>query len=173
MKTFLTPFVFLLLITNLLTAQEVEFGVLGGLSLDQSNIKLAGAKVQNENYEFGFQAGLLATYQFTDKFGLESDLIFHRYSGGGEQLALPILGKYAIAPKFNFLLGPQMSTTLNNSSDNLKDVRLALILGVEYEFNEHFFTQARYDWQLNNSYKGSEDFTSRFNGFNILLGYKF
>ena len=86
---------------------------------------------------------------------------------------LPILGKFAISEKFNFQVGPQMVFSLEESVEDFSNVEFDVAGGVGYDIDDDFFLEARYTFQINNSYTGSEDVKVRGNYLTIGVGYKF
>ena len=86
---------------------------------------------------------------------------------------LPILGKFAISEKFNLQAGPQLVFSFEETPEDFSSVEFDIAGGIGYDIDEDFFIEARYTFQINNSYTGSEDVKVRGNYLTVGLGYKF
>ena len=109
-------------------AQETTFGVKAGV-----NFASAGGDVSEEvDGRTGFHVGGLAEIMFTEKFGIQPELLYSmqgatsEYGESGitlkeelklDYLNLPVLAKYKFAPGWNVHLGPQIGFLLNAESE--------------------------------------------------------
>ena len=57
--------------------------------------------------------------------------------------------------------------------DEISSFEFDIAGGIGYDITEDFFVEARYTFQLNNSYTGSEDVKLRGNYLTVGLGYWF
>ncbi|WP_228238969.1 porin family protein [Allomuricauda sp. M10] len=151
-------------------AQEVRFGATAGYLNARGSIKADGLTVSAS--ESGFYFGAVADFTVSDNFNVQPELLYATVDGSSA-IMLPILGKIAIAEKLNFQVGPQVVFSLEESVEDFSNVELDIAGGIGYDIDEDFFLEARYTFQINNSYTGSEDVKVRGNYLTIGVGYKF
>jgi opacity protein-like surface antigen len=63
--------------------------------------------------------------------------------------------------------------SLEDTPEDISSIEFDLGAGAGYDITENLFAEARYSFQINNSYTGSEDITVRGNYLTIGLGYTF
>ncbi|NDV44958.1 porin family protein [Flagellimonas sediminis] len=151
-------------------AQDVRFGATAGYLNARASIKADGISVSAS--ESGFYLGAIADFNVSENFNIQPELLYANVDGSGA-LMLPILGKFAISEKFNFQVGPQVVFSLEESVEDFSSVEFDVAGGVGYDIDDDFFIEARYTFQINNSYTGSEDVKVRGNYLTIGVGYKF
>ena len=151
-------------------AQEVRFGATAGYLNARGVLKYGEATLSNS--ESGFYAGAVADFNVSESFSIQPELLYARVDGS-DGLMLPILGKIAVAEKLNFQVGPQIVFSLEETVGDFSKVELDIAGGIGYDIDEDFFLEARYTFQINNSYTGSEDIKVRGNYLTIGVGYKF
>lgn len=120
----------------------------------------------------GFYIGVVADFTLTEVFHIQPELAYGSIDGG-DGIFLPIMGKYYVADKQNLQAGPQLVFTLEDVPQDFTGVEFDLAAGLGFDITEAFFAEARYAFQLNNSYTGNEDITARASYLNVGIGYKF
>jgi len=144
-------------------AQDVRFGATAGYLNARGSVKAEGISISDS--ESGFYFGAAADFGVAENFNIQPELLYVNVNEASA-LFLPILGKFAISEKFNLQAGPQLVFSLE---DDIPDE----ISSIGYDITEDFFVEARYTFQLNNSYTGSEDVKLRGNYLTVGLGYWF
>jgi len=149
-------------------AQEVRLGATAGFLNAKGSIKTQGLSISNS--ESGFYVGAVADFTISENFNIRPELLYANVNDA-EGLILPVLGVFGISEKFNLQLGPQFVFSLEESVEDFSSVELGLAGGIGFDIDEDFFIEARYSFQLNNSYTGSEDFKVRANYLSVGVGY--
>src|SRR6056297_913427 len=144
-------------------AQDVRFGATAGYLNALGSVKAEGISISDS--ESGFYFGAAADFEVAENFNIQPELLYVNVNEASA-LFLPILGKFAISEKFNLQAGPQLVFSLE---DDIPDE----ISSFEFDITEDFFVEARYTFQINNSYTGSEDLKLRGNYLTVGLGYWF
>jgi len=151
-------------------AQEVRFGATAGYLNARGSVKVDGVTVSDSNS--GFYLGAVADFEISENFNIQPELLYANVDEA-DGIILPILGKFAISEKFNIQAGPQLVFSLEDTPDDFSSVEFDLAGGIGYDIDEDFFLEARYTFQINNSYTGSEDIKVRGNYLTLGVGYKF
>jgi len=153
-----------------LHAQDVDFGVTAGYLNAEGKVKAEGVTFSGN--ESGFYIGAVADFTLTDEFHIQPELVYASVDEA-DAILVPIMAKYYIVDKFNLQAGPQFVFSLEDTPEDISSVEFDLGAGLGYDITENFFAEARYSFQINNSYTGSEDITVRGNYLTIGLGYTF
>ena len=153
-----------------MNAQEVQFGATAGYFGVNARSETDGFEVSGS--DSGFYVGFLADIEISEKFSFQPELL---YANVNESSALfvPLIVKYYVAAKFSLQAVPQVGCSLEELPEDIASVNFSIGPGGGYDINENFFVEARYVFQVNNSYTGDLDITSREDYLNIGLGYKF
>ncbi|HBU78673.1 MAG TPA: OmpW family protein, partial [Muricauda sp.] len=154
MKKLLLVAITVLGFTYLSQAQEVRFGATAGYLNARGSVKADGISISAS--ESGFYLGAVADFNVSENFNVQPELLYANVDGSSG-LMLPILGKFAISEKFNLQAGPQLVFSLEDSIENYSSVEFDIAGGLGYDITDDFFVEARYTFQINNSYTGSED----------------
>ncbi|UBZ13032.1 PorT family protein [Flagellimonas marinaquae] len=170
MKKLLLVAITVLGFTYLSQAQEVRFGATAGYLNARGSVKAGDISISAS--ESGFYLGAVADFNVSENFNVQPELLYANVDGSSG-LMLPILGKFAISEKFNLQAGPQLVFSLEDSIENYSSVEFDIAGGLGYDITDDFFVEARYTFQINNSYTGSEDVKVRGNYLTVGLGYKF
>ena len=171
-------------ITNLIKAQNIDFGIKGGLNI--SNITGGDA---DRNNLFNFHVGSFAEIELNKKLSIQPELLYTRQGSEVENtlkikidyLAIPILVKYYFYEKLSLEVGPQMSFLVNDKIEfidsSLPDADtdassfdFGLSLGVGSNLTSNILLQARYYYGITTI---SENPDVKNSVFQISLGYKF
>lgn len=174
----------LLGMSNLLSAQNVDFGLKTGLNISN----FTGGDADRNNL-IGFHIGGFAEIELSDKFSLQPEVL---YSSQGSEakntvkikvdyLAIPLMAKYYISEKFSLEAGPQMSFLLNDkfefNNDAIPDAEtdassfdFGLNVGVGYNISAHLLAQVRYNYGITTV---AENPDIKNSVFQFALGYKF
>lgn len=151
-------------------AQEVRFGATAGYLNARASVKADGVSISAS--ESGFYIGAIADFNVAENFNIQPELLYANVDEASA-LFLPILGKFAISEKFNIQVGPQVVFSLEESIEDFSSVEFDIAGGLGYDITDDFFVEARYTFQINNSYTGDEDIKVRGNYLTVGLGYKF
>jgi hypothetical protein len=157
MKKLLTLTVFLtVFVTN---AQEISFGVKGGLNI----ANITGGDADRNNL-LSFHLGGVAEIPVSEKFSIQPELLYTRQGSETENivkikldyLALPIMAKYYVTNNLSIEAGPQAAFLVRDKADfnnsNLEGeldantFDFGLNIGAGYKLPSGFFTQLRYNY---------------------------
>lgn len=163
----------LLAFPSVLSAQDIRFGVKGGLNL--ANYK---GEDNGGHFKAGAYAGLFANYRFTDIISLQTELVYSQegsrdhVNGNSvttslDYLILPVLlqlrlnnyeqFKFVLGPQIGYLLDSKVKTKTDSGTDTthdqsvFEDYDYGVIMGLEYEFSDELLITIRY-------YLGLSDF---------------
>lgn len=153
-----------------------QFGVKAGFN--STSFAVTFMDESDSDASNGFYLGVLADFEISEGLNLQPELQYVNISEDGEStgfLNLPVMFKYYIAEGFNVQAGPQISYLLEEAEDDFSNLGIDLAVGLGYDIDDNFFVDARYSYNLNNRYtgEGSDDFSIRFNAFQVGVGYKF
>jgi len=189
MKKFLLAAVFAVVGMGMSNAQDVSFGVKGGL-----NLATLGGDADNVDSRTSFHLGGFAQFDLSDKFTIQPELV---YSSQGavnsddsdvviklDYINLPVIAKYAVAEGFTVEAGPQIGFAINRQisfdgededlDDEFKSFDFALGVGAGYELESGIMFSVRYNLGLANiSEFDDDDFSINNNVFQLSVGYKF
>lgn len=151
-------------------AQDVKFGVKGGVDFASIHVKFGGESFTET--ETGFYIGGLVDLTVSEKFHVQPELLYVSIKDL-DQIQVPVLAKFSVAEKFNLLAGPNLGFILD-AGEGMKSFNLGLDLGASYDFTENLFVDAKYNLGLTNLIDGgNSDFSSKISGVFVGLGYKF
>ncbi|WP_417872032.1 porin family protein [Winogradskyella sp.] len=165
-------------------SQELDLGIKAGANF--ATISDANIDLSNRT---GFQAGIFAGIKFTDKVGIQADLLYSQqgaeFDAGEFDLTyvnVPVVLKYYLVQGLNIQAGPQFGFIVD---DNIKTVigdiekqieaektDVSGVVGAGYDFPFGVRLDARYNFGLTDVSKvnGSEGKNSV---FSLALGYSF
>lgn len=145
-------------------AQDVKFGVKGGLNV--STIRINDLDVDPR---LGFHFGGVAELKLGDRLSLQPEVLYSQFGAENtneklkiDYISIPIMAKYFIVDGFSFEAGPQFSFLANDElmvsgivgtgalNPQVESFDLALNLGMGYQFDGGMFFQARYNLGLSN-----------------------
>ena len=183
--------ILLLMICGITTAQsKLNYGVKAG-----GNFTGFHTGSSTFTSEFGINIGGIAEYSFSDRIGIQTELLLNQKAGNfgvrdnsnfflGNIVSklvyidIPILAKIYIGNKFSFEVGPQIGFKISEKTEfngeeiesEIKTLDTAIVGGFGYQFDQGLFIQARYGYGLseifeNERYKNSV--------ISLSLGYKF
>lgn len=179
---------------GLANAQDVKFGVKGGLNL----ATLGGDVDDNVDAKIGFNVGGFVEIKISDKLAVQPELLYSvqgdKYSESfgsvnytvKENLSyinVPVMVKYYVADKFNLEAGPQVGFLVSAKAkqdsenvdikDGLNTIDFAANFGAGYDFTENLSVGVRYNLGLANIVKDSDDYKVNNRVFSLSVGYKF
>ncbi|MCV9934169.1 PorT family protein [Flavobacterium sp. LS1R47] len=161
-------------------AQEVKFGVKGGI-----NLSTLTGDMEDASSKVGFQVGGFAEIKLSDKFSVQPELLYST-QGAKEKsnvfdadamelvsadfttklayINVPVMAKYYVAEKFSLEAGPQigflvsakgkMSGGGDSQEEDIKDFYKSIDFGVNfgagYDFTENLSAGVRYNLGLSN-----------------------
>ena len=183
-------------------AQDVKYGVKGGLNLSTLNFDGDGAP--SSNTLASINIGGFVEVKISDKFSIQPELVYSKqgnkmnFESEGARLNsfkldyinIPVMAKYYVAQDFSIEMGPQIgfltSAKVNGTSSGttvevdakqfFKSVDFGVNLGASYDLTKKVSLGVRYNLGLANI--GSDEFVSdgekiSNSVFSINLGYKF
>ena len=161
-------------------SQSIDFGIKAGANF--ANISDAS----NLSNKTGFQAGIFGGIKFTDKIGIQADLLYSqqgaKFKGGDFDLSyvnVPIVLKYYLiqglnlqaGPQFGFVVDDKISTVFGEIS-KAETFDLSAVVGAGYDFPFGIRFDARYNFGLTDVAK-EEGFKGKNSVFSMALGYSF
>lgn len=183
MKKILLPAVVAVLGCTNVNAQEIKFGVKGGLNF----ASVSGDDTAGVDGVTSFNFGVVSEIPISGKFSFQPELM---YSGQGysfnddtialSYLNLPLMGKYYVTKGLSVEAGPQIGFLFSAKNegadvkDSFKTVDFGVNFGLGYKFDNGLNFGARYNLGLTNindvdGYSGKNK-----NGvFQISAGYFF
>jgi Outer membrane protein beta-barrel domain len=143
------------------TNKVTRFGFKGGFN--QSSIN----GVMSDGRKSGFSsldlyAGFFADTNLTEKWNLESELLFS-YTDVYHFVEIPIHLKYKLSSRFNIFFGPKLNFLVDNIQEynnNLRSFGVSGEIGSQFLINKQFFIELRY----------SKGFTKQFDDFDFSNG---
>ncbi len=152
-KVVLVTVIAVLGLTNV-NAQEIKFGVKGGLNFAY----ISGDNTDDIDPITDFNFGLLAEIPISEKISFQPELL---YSGQGSSVALnylniPLMGKYYLTKGLSLEAGPQIGFLLAAKDDgtDVKDlyntVDFGVNFGLGYKLGNGLHFGARYNLGLSN-----------------------
>lgn len=165
-------------------SQEIDLGVKAGANF--ANV----SDVDDLSSKTGFQAGIFAGIKFTDKVGIQADVLYSqqgaKFDSGKFDLNyvnIPVVLKYYLVQGLNIQAGPQFGFIIDdkiysdafgtNSIDaNAEKSDVSAVLGAGYDFPFGIRIDARYNFGLTDVSK-TDNFKGKNNVFSLALGYSF
>ena len=138
-------------------AQDVSFGVTGGLFLGSADIEIAGFDIGSISNDLdvldggGFYVGLLADVEIIGDFHIQPELLYANI-GGESAVVIPIMAKYYVAEKFNLQAGPQLDFILDVptlAKEFIDTFGFSMAVGAGFDITEKISVQAKYSFGLN------------------------
>lgn len=174
----LVVLVIAVLVSSMSFAQEIDLGVKAGVNF--ANI----SDVTDTSSKTGFHAGAFAGLKFSDKIGVQADLLYSqqgaKFDGGEFDLTyvnVPVVLKYYLVKGLNIQLGPQFGFVVD---DNIKEVfnnlaesessDLSGIAGVGLDLPFGLRIDGRYNFGLSDIIK---DEKAKNSVVSIAVGYSF
>lgn len=166
MKT-LFSVVVLVLTTTLIQAQDIKYGVKGGMSI--SNMDYEGTPINRNEHRNGFVFGVFVEYGLTESLSIVPEL---QFSGEGsnkegfrnDYLNLPVILKYTFFEKLGVGLGPQAGLKVNKKDDGFKNMVFSGVGYIEYQLTDEFAIDARYNYGFSNVFDDEPGFPEATNG---------
>jgi len=162
----LSAIIALMLLTTAAYAQEFHIGAKAGANLG----KIAGVAYK-DNFKLGYQIGGFLEFDFTDKWGLQGEVLFNQsnteirnsYKKVWDEkfnknktldyVSVPVLLKYNpneflslhAGPQFSFLTNSEDSTW-ENGKKLFKDTDFSIVAGLEVKILNPLYVYGRYVW---------------------------
>ena len=154
-------------------AQDIKFGVKGGLNF--ANINLDNDVDAEFDSRTGYHIGLVTQFSMLGMFALQPELL---YSAQGakdidlDYLNVPVLFKYKIAGIASIEAGPQFGFLVNDNvpdifDSSLNDFDISGAVGAGVEISK-FFAQLRYNFGFSDAFDGGD---SKNSNFQVSVGY--
>lgn len=174
-KVFFSCLLFIFVMTA--NAQDFSYGVLA--NLNSTSISLDGGEGSASDSEIGFGIGGFADFSFSDELHLQPELLYS-FIKDLSIININAIAKYYVSDEFNVQAGPQIGILGGDAIQGFADIlgeasklSLQLAIGAGYEITDQIFVQARYGFQLNDSYTGDGDASLKFNNLTVGAGYRF
>ncbi len=162
-------------------AQKTNFGVTAGYH--NLSVKASVSGTSSSAGESGIFVGVFADLEVSEKLHVQPEVQYASVfaeGSSGNALVIPIMAKYYATDEFFVQVGPQFDLILEDS-EGIKKLGVGLGAGVGYEFSDQLFATGRYTFGLSNRLEddafGGEfeslDITTKFNFFQIGVGYRF
>jgi opacity protein-like surface antigen len=198
-KVILTTFS--LLAFGIINAQEIKYGLKGGLNV----AKLTGVE-EGFDARGGFHIGGLVEFKVNEKFFIQPELLFSQQGTKGkipgvygsqvfelettakyDYLNVSIMAKFYVANDFSLLAGPQMGFLVSakqkgeaaglalekDVKDQYNKVDFGVNFGVGYDFTKNIFAEARYNLGFTDIEKETDAGDVKNRVIQISVGYKF
>jgi hypothetical protein len=163
-------------------SQEIDLGVKAGVNFSKIS------DVDNLSNKTGFQAGVFAGIKFTDKVGIQADVLYSQQGAEFDfgkfdvnYVNIPIVLKYYLVQGLNVQAGPQFGFVLDDDiyddsfgvhsvEGNAEKSDVSAVVGAGYDFPFGIRVDARYNFGFTDVLK---DEKSKNNVFSLALGYSF
>ncbi|MGJ8593290.1 MAG: outer membrane beta-barrel protein [Aquaticitalea sp.] len=174
--------------------KNVQFGIslgyIGAFAKSTVEIDQDNTSISSENSEGGISIGLSANIKLSQKFYLQPSAQY-AFVDDETFLFVPVMLKYDVANGFNLMAGPQGSFSFGDKQGlPINTFGLDASFGAGYDFNEHFYLEARYAFELTNrtpdgikesSLDGIDplistqtiDLKTKLNSIHVTIGYRF
>lgn len=173
-------------------AQEVKFGVKGGINFAD----FGGDDIGDNSSKIGFLVGGFAEIKLSEKFAIQPELLFStqgtKFKTDGDDLKfnlsyinLPVMAKFYVVDKFSLEAGPQIGFLVGAKAkagdededikDSFKSIDFGVNFGAGYDFTENLSAGVRYNLGLANilDTEDGDDSEIKNSVFSIAVGYKF
>lgn len=182
---------------NFMNAQEVKFGVKGGLNLGNLSGDFKDAIVDSDlKMRTSFHVGAFAEIKLAEKFAVQPEILYsiegakQDVNGESEKLIwdlqylnIPIMAKYYATNKLSLEAGPQVGflmkgeatfdgDTVLDFKDDSKSTAISLNLGAGYNFTDNIFGTLRYSIGMSNIID-EDSVDTKSNVLALSVGYKF
>lgn len=165
-------------------SQGIDLGIKAGANF--ANITDA-SHLSNKT---GFQAGIFAGIKFTEKVGIQADMLYSQQGAEFDQgdfdlsyINIPIVLKYYLIQGLNVQVGPQFGFVVDdkinlkifdevNQKAKAEDFDLSGVVGAGYDFPFGLRFDARYNFGLTDVSK-FETVKGKNSVFSLALGYSF
>jgi len=164
-------------------SQELDLGIKAGANF--ANISDASG-LSNKT---GFQAGIFGGVKFTDKVGIQADLLYSQQGADFDfgdfdltYLNVPVVVKYYLFQGLNLQVGPQFGFIVEDkinvrAGDLIADAKaesfdLSGVVGAGYDFPFGIRLDARYNFGLTDVSE-FEGYDGKNTVFSVALGYSF
>jgi hypothetical protein len=192
MKNFMLIALLSIVFLGGVNAQNIHFGVKGGLNLANIN----GDYTEDLKTRTSFHVGGLAEILVLDQLYFQPELLYSAQGAKGDNMdatikmdyiQVPIMAKYFLIDNLSMELGPQLSFLVNSdfefdgdpsvsidSKDIYKKMDFGLNFGLSYKLNKIFFS-GRYNLGLTQILEGDlgDEVIQHNRGFQFSVGYLF
>ncbi len=188
-----------LILAATLNAQEIRFGVKGGLNIGFLKTKYDGSSEKSGSLT-SFYLGARTEYGMSEKMSIQGELLYQTFGGKYQfdgqmeedkiklsELSLPIVLKYYIVPQklsvnggisLGFIIKATYEdnappATTSDIKDEIKTLNLGISIGAEYRITDNIFADLRFNKGLTNLYNGPGGGTDKATVLQIGVGYRF
>lgn len=162
-------------------SQEIDLGVKAGANF--ANV----SDVDDLSSKTGFQAGIFAGIKFSDKVGIQADLLYSQqgaeFDAGKFDLSyvnVPVVLKYYLVqglnvqagPQFGFIVDDEISLDVFGDIADAEKADVSGIVGAGYDFPFGVRVDARYNFGFTDVSEDVEG-DNKNNVFSVAVGYSF
>ena len=149
---------------------SVAFGFKAGADFASLRLEFEGENVSTS--ETGFYIGAFAEIGVSESFTFQPEVLYVSVEDL-DQIAIPLMAKFAVSEEFNILVGPSLGIILD-TEEGMKSFNFGAEAGVAYDFTQDFFVEARYNLGLANLLEDAPSgYSVKLSGFFVGLGYRF
>lgn len=152
-------------------AQDVDFGITAGYFNVDAKLEANGESFDIDG-EGGFYGGIALDFSVSDKFGVRPELLYVNVNESSA-IFLPVMAKIGLVNGLHVQAGPQFGFSLEEVPDDASSFDFDLAAGLGFDFPLGIFVEARYAFQINNSYTGDQDIIAKGRYLTAGVGYKF
>jgi opacity protein-like surface antigen len=192
---------FLMLISATVLFAQMGFGLKAGANLSKMKSKFDDGSLNlsvTSDSRLSFNAGVFFIIPFSEKVGLQPELVLSSEGGksesdGSKEVAkytfvnLPVLLRFTVVNNFNLYVGPQIGFNVGakyeselrgaKEKGDVEDVSglgLGVGMGAGYYLTEKLEVNARYNLGLSNWYdgEGSENISNKITTIQVGLAFK-
>lgn len=175
----------MMLSISAMKAQDITYGATTGYN--SLTVRASFQGLSGSTSESGIYFGLFVDVPISDKIHVQPEIQYSTIfanGGSGNELIVPIMMKYYLNDKLFLQAGPQFDLILDESP-GIKKLGFGFGAGAGYDITEKLFASARFSFGLNNRLDDDttildefggvafSDITSKFNFFQVGIGYKF
>jgi hypothetical protein len=168
LKSAISAFSLLFLVSYNTTAQDIKLGISGGLLNGSGKITDDTGSLSASNT--GFYAGVFANFKLSDKFGVMPEVDYGNLNSNSSYFFSTRINYYVV-PKLYLQAGPQVFLLSRSLSDDIKQAGIDGVIGAGYDITEHFHLQARYSFELTDRFKEDNGGTAKLNNLMVGIGY--
>lgn len=195
MKKFVSVMIIVVIAATMSLAQELRFGVKGGLNVGKLVLTGDGEKEESEGL-ISFYLGARAELGLSEKLSVQGELLYQGYGGEFDlgdgddltfrlnEISVPLVLKYYLSPqKFSINGGVSLGYILTakakydgDSEDILEFINrtdMGITIGAEYRVTDALFLDFRYNYGISDLWKEDDDITMRASAIQVGAGFRF
>ena len=178
MKNSILGIVFILINCTVYSQPTIEVGIKGGINFAKVT------ELADLEHRIGLQGGIFGGVRFSDRFGVQADILFSQQGGIGKDrtltmdyLTIPVVMKYYLIDGLNTQIGPQVAFIVHQNLTEeieedpaIQNTDFSGVVGVGYDFPFGMRWDIRYHIGLLDVVKETP---GKNNVFSLAIGYSF